>query len=193
MKGRKSVLLANLTLRASVNPCSATYQRCYSETPMIRCRSKGIDDLDALKIQYWNNSSIFIKSGYPVAVIIPTKTEIDWLITPSEEEKTIVELASSSEHNKDWSVITIPNPSNYLNHVLYFVCHLDNDNILQDIENVLSLTPRVTDELADSLEKLQNAKAPTTVGDWKMVVVNPDQKVDTPMEIGQMTEASKGA
>ncbi len=85
---------------------------------MIRCRSNGIDDLGALRIQYWDNSSLFIKSGYPVGVIIPTETDVDWLITLSKDEKTIVELASSSEHNKNWSIITIPNPSNYLNHIL---------------------------------------------------------------------------
>ncbi len=93
MEGRKSGLLANLTLTVSVKPCSATYQRCYLETPMIRCRSKGIDDLGALRIQYWDNSSLFIKSGYPVGVIIPKETDVDWLITPSEDKKTIVELA----------------------------------------------------------------------------------------------------
>ncbi len=194
MEGRKSGLLANLTLTASVNPCGATYQRCYSETPMIRYRSKSIDDLGVLRIQYLDNSSLFIKCGYAVGVIIPTETDVDWLITPSVDEKTIVELASSSEHNKNWSVITIPNPSNYMNHELYFVGHLDNDNILQDISNVLPpLTPGVTDEPADSLEKLGKATAPTEVGDLKMVVFKPDQQVDTPMEIGQMTEASKGA
>ncbi len=69
--------------------------------------------------------------------------------------------------------------------------HLDNYNILQDIGNVLP--PHVTDELADSFEKLSNAKAPTMVGDLKMVVVKLDQQVDTPMEIGQTTETSKGA
>ncbi len=118
MEGRKSGLLANLKLTASVNPYSATYHRCYSEMPMIRCRSNGIDDLGALRIQYWDNSSLFIKSGYPVGVIIPTETDVDWLITLSKDEKTIIELASSSEHNKNWSIITIPNPSNYLNHIL---------------------------------------------------------------------------
>ncbi len=71
--------------------------------------------------------------------------------------------------------------------------HLDNDNILQDSGNVLPLlTPRVTDELADSFEKLSNATGPTTVGDLKIVIVKPDQQADTPMEIGQNTEASKG-
>ncbi len=85
-EGNKSGLLRNLAWMASVNPCSATYERCYSEAPMIRCRSKDIDDFGALRIQY----SLFMKSGYPAGVIIPTETEIEWLITPSEDEKTII-------------------------------------------------------------------------------------------------------
>ncbi len=175
MEGRKSGLLANLILTASVNPCGATYQCCYSETPMIRCRSKGIDDLSTLRIQYWDNSSLFMKSGYPVGVIIPTEIEIEWLITPSEDEKTLVDLASSSKHNQYWSVLTIPNTSNYLNHKLFFVGHLDNDNILQDIGNVLSLKPRVTDEQLEVLfEKLRNANARIINSNMKMVVINPN-------------------
>ncbi len=55
------------------------------------------------------------------------------------------------------------------------------------------LPSHVTDELANSYEKLGNAKATTMVDDLKMVVVKPDQQADTRMEIGQMTEASKGA
>ncbi len=68
---------------------------------MNGCRSKGIDDFGALTILYWDNSSLFMKSGYPVGVIISTDTEIDWLITPSEDEKTIIDLAFSSEHDTD--------------------------------------------------------------------------------------------
>ncbi len=59
--------------------------------------------------------------------------------------------------------------------------HLDNDNILQDIENELQMTPGVTDELADSFKKLGNVKAPTKLGDFKMVVVKSNQQIDTPM------------
>ncbi len=91
-------------------------------------------------------------------------------------------------------MITIPNPYNYLNHELYFLGHLDNDNILQGIGKVLPLLPPgVTDELADSFEKMGKATAPTMVCDLKMVIIKPDQQADTLMEIGQTTEASKGA
>ncbi len=77
MEGRKSSSLAKLTLTVAVNPCSANYQRCYSETPMIMGRSKCIDDLGVLRIQYWDNSTLFIKSYYPMGVIIPIDTEVN--------------------------------------------------------------------------------------------------------------------
>ncbi len=41
--GMSSGLLLNLTLMESFYPCGATYQRCFSETPMIRMMSRGID------------------------------------------------------------------------------------------------------------------------------------------------------
>ncbi len=163
---RESGLLANLIMMASVYPCAATYKRCYSEVPMVRLRSKRIVDNRALKFQYWGNSFLFMQNGYHVRVIIPTETEIEWLATPSEEEKTIVELAMSNESNE--------NPRYYLNHELYFMGHLDKDNIPLDITNMLSLTPQVSEELANSFSQLGNAKAPTPVGDLKMVVVNPN-------------------
>ncbi len=47
--------------------------------------------------------------------------------------------------------------------------------------------------LANSFEKLGNANAPITKDDMKIVIVNPNQKDDTPMEIKQTTGASKGA
>ncbi len=59
-KGNKSGLLRELASRASTEPCAASYQHCYSETTMIRCQSKGIDDLSSLRIQYWDNSALFI-------------------------------------------------------------------------------------------------------------------------------------
>ncbi len=58
---------------------------------------------------------------------------------------------------------------------------------------MLSLTPPMSEELANLFSKLANAIAPTLVGDLKMVVVNPNQKADTLMEIGNMTVASQGA
>ncbi len=97
--------------------------------------------------------------------------EIEWLSSPSEEDKTIVELAMSCDNPYSWSMVSIPNPNHYPNHSLYFVGHLDSDNILQDIEQVL---PRVTKMLTDSFSKLGGNK-PTAV-------MNPLQEVNTQME-----------
>ncbi len=41
--GMSSGLLLNLTLMESFYPCGAAYQCCFSETPMIRMMSRGID------------------------------------------------------------------------------------------------------------------------------------------------------
>ncbi len=193
----KSGLLRNLALMASVSPCAATYQRCYSEVPMVRLRSSevpmvNIDDNSSLKFQYWDNLFLYMNNGHPVGVIIPTEIENEWLSTLSEEEKAIVKLALSID-SKHWSTLTLPNPSCYLNHELYFVGHLNSDNILQDIGNVLPLLTHGVTELADSFKKLGNTTASTMVGDLKIVVIKPDKQADKPMEIGQMTEASKGA
>ncbi len=40
MEGRKSGLLANLTMTASIYTCAANYQHCYSEAQIVRLRSK---------------------------------------------------------------------------------------------------------------------------------------------------------
>ncbi len=45
--GINSGLLVNLTSMASFYPCGATYRSCYSEAPMIRMMSKGINDLSS--------------------------------------------------------------------------------------------------------------------------------------------------
>ncbi len=93
-EGNKSGLLRKLAVSASTDSCGA------SEMPMIRCRSKGIDVLSSLRIQYWDTSALFMKSGNHVSIKVPTGSEIEWFISPLEVEKTIVDLASSSEHNK---------------------------------------------------------------------------------------------
>ncbi len=101
---------------------------------------------------------------------------------PSEEEKTIVEMAMSSDKLNDWSIITIPFPNHYDNHSLYFVGHLDSDNICQDIEKVL---PLVTEQLTASFSQLGST--------LKTVIINSLQEADTLMEIENTTDASKGA
>ncbi len=78
-EGNKSGLLGKLAVKASTDPCGASYQCCYSETPMIRCQSKSIDDFGSLKFQYWDNSTLFMKNGYPVSIKIPTDMDIDFV------------------------------------------------------------------------------------------------------------------
>ncbi len=114
---------------------------------MIRCKSNDIYDFGLLKLKYWDNSALLMNSGYPVGVMVGTLPETEWLTPPAEEEKTFVEQAMSTE-DKDWSALTIPSPVHYVNHKLFFVGHLDKDNIMPDI--VVVLPPLVTDELTDS-------------------------------------------
>ncbi len=52
--GLSSGLLVDLTSIASFESCGATYQHCYSVAPMIRMKSKGINDLSTLKLEYWD-------------------------------------------------------------------------------------------------------------------------------------------
>ncbi len=87
-----------------------------------------------------------------------------------------------------WCILTVPNPSNYLNIGLYFVGHLDNDNILKDIGRVIPLLPSVTDYLSKEFDKLGQATIPKIISELKMVVVNPPKEVNTPMEEGEVQE-----
>ncbi len=152
--GRKSGLITNLAAMMSVYPCGAIYQRCYTELPMFRIGSANIDDFSPLRIQYWDNSYLYVKSKYTVGVKVLTEVEIKWLLTPSEEEKTIVERAMSDEMNKVWDTITVPNPTLYINFGLYFDGHLDSNHMLPCISNVLQVLPKVTEEMADILKNL---------------------------------------
>ncbi len=47
-EGRKSGSLKNLVNMASLYPCGATYQCCYTELPMLRISSASIDDFSPL-------------------------------------------------------------------------------------------------------------------------------------------------
>ncbi len=111
---------------------------------MIRFGSTQIDDLCPMRIEYWDNLFLLAKDGYPVGVKIPTETDIEWLSSPQEEEKTILDNALDDEVKSVWGTITVPNPTHYLNIELYFICHLDSDNILQDMGRVVPLLPSVT-------------------------------------------------
>ncbi len=126
---------------------------------MMRFGSAIIDDLDSMRIQCWDNSFLIMKSGYLVGVKVLMETEIDWLSTPSKDEKIIVESANEDEKNLIWDTVIVPNQSNYINISLYFVSHLDSDILLESVGKVGPLKLEWTQELSDILEHLAHMKA----------------------------------
>ncbi len=63
IEGRKSMLLNSLRQMATFMPCASSYQRCFSEMPMIRLNSNDIDDFKPLKILYWDTSFLLVNEG----------------------------------------------------------------------------------------------------------------------------------
>ncbi len=112
-----------------------------------------------------------MKEGKPVGVKVLTESDIKWLTSPSVAEKTLVEKAMSTDKANDWNTVTVPNPNRYPSRELYFAGHIDSDLIIRVIENVLQ---QMTDMLNESLMKLGN--------EIKMVVMDPKQETDTPMD-----------
>ncbi len=100
------------------------------------------------------NSFLLRKDGYSVGVNIPTETNTEWLTSLQEEEKTILDNALDDEANSVSGTITIPNSANYLNIGLYFIGHLNSENILPDMERVVPLRPSEMDELMKEFGKL---------------------------------------
>ncbi len=122
---------------------------------------------------------------------IPTELDIDWFNSPTESDKAIIEKVSSSEHDAEWNILTILNPHHYLNHELFFMGHLDNDNILAEIETILRpLSHQVTDDLTDSFGNLGKA-GPIKAESVKLVDVMPEHQVESQMEMENKTEVSK--
>ncbi len=72
----------------------------------------------------------------------------------------------------DWAIVTVPNPTEYLNIHLYFKGHLDSD-VIKDVETPSDLT---TDKLADSFMKLGSQCAIVNVSSNK----EPELPMDTP-------------
>ncbi len=78
--------------------------------------------------------------------------------------------------------ITVPNPARYINIGLYFDSHLDSDNMQPQIDNMLQVTPKATNELDDIFNNLSHDSQPKILGDYEMKVVNPNQKANTLLE-----------
>ncbi len=118
IEGKKSMLLNSLRQVATFMPCAASYQLCFSEMPMIRLNSKDIDDFKPLKILYW--SFLLVNEGKPVGVKVPTDISVEWLDLHINAEKDLVERSRGMDLEIDWSIITVPNPTQFLNILLFF-------------------------------------------------------------------------
>ncbi len=94
-----------------------------------------------------------------------------------------------NEMNQVWDTIMVANPFRYINIGLYNDGHLDNNNMLSQIDNVLQVTPKSTNELGDILKNLGQESQPKPTDDFKIVVINPNQKVNTLMEVGEINKS----
>ncbi len=99
-----------LIKKAYVSQCSATYQWCYPEIPMLRHESCVISDLSMMRIRYWNNSILLINQGLPLAVKCPTDIKLDYLISEMEGEIFVLVVTKEEEVNITWDEMTIHCP-----------------------------------------------------------------------------------
>ncbi len=88
---RKCMLLSTLKNIANFYPCAASYQRCFSEMPMIRLNICNIDDFKPLKILYWDTSFLLINEGKSVGIKAPTEISAEWLDSHIYAEKDLVD------------------------------------------------------------------------------------------------------
>ncbi len=79
----------------------------------------------------------------------------------------------------DWGIITVPNPTQFLNILLFFKGHLDND-LIKDVE---TLTDPTTDKLADSFMKVGSQ--------CTIVNVSSDKEAELPMDTAKPATVSK--
>ncbi len=152
IEGKKSMLLNSLRQMATFMCCAASYQRCFSETPMIRLNSNDIDDFKPLEIRYWDTSFLLINKGKPTGVKVPIVISVEWLESCVDAEKDLVERSKCIDLEIDWGIITVPNPTQFLNIHLFFKGHLNSD-LIKDLETP---TDPTTDKLADSFMKLRS-------------------------------------
>ncbi len=86
------------------------------------------------------------------------------------------------------NILVVPNPVNYLNIELYFAGHLNSNNIVPDMGRFVSLKQSATEELSVEFDKPIQMTIPKHVTDFKMVVTDPPQDVNTPMEEGEIQQ-----
>ncbi len=119
LEGRKSMFLSNLITQANFLPCAATYQCCFTETPMIRLHCPNIDDFKLLKILYWNTSFLLVNEGKPVRIKIPTEISVEWLDSRKDNEKDLVDRSKCMDLDSDWAIVTTE-PNRILEHTFVF-------------------------------------------------------------------------
>ncbi len=109
------------------------------------------------------------------------------------DELIVLNKAKTEEAKMVWNILMIPNPSQYLNLGLYFVGHLDNDNLLEQMGRVVPTPLSRTDELANQFAKLSKGPPKPILPVYQMVVVDPSQEVNTPMEEGELPQTLTGS
>ncbi len=155
---KKSDLLTNLISRAYVSHCGATYQRCHPKAPMLMLESCTFHDLSSIRIRYWDNSILLVNRGLPLAAKCPTDIKMDWLAIKLEDDKLVSVTTQTEEATLSWDELIVPCPRQYVNSILYYIGHLDDDRIVSgnvtsenDDDNASSAS-----DLARKLELLKN-------------------------------------
>ncbi len=146
---------------------------------MIRLNSNDIDDFKPLKILYWDTSFLLVNEGKPVGVKVPTEISVEWLDSRIDAEKDLVERSKCMDLEIDCGIVTVPNPTQFLNILLFFKGHLNCD-LIKDVDTP---TDPTTDKLADSFMKLGSQCA--------VVNVSSDKEPELPMDMAKPATVSK--
>ncbi len=77
-----------------------------------------------------------------------------WLSTDKVDELIVLDKAKTEVAKTVWNILTIPNPSEYLNIGLYFVGHLDNAKIFERMGLFIPPPPSTMDELPKQFAEL---------------------------------------
>ncbi len=95
---------------ATFLPCAASYQQCFSETPIIRLNSNDTNNFKPFKILYWETSFLLVNDGKRVGVKVPTDISVECLDLCINAAKDVVERSKCMDLEIDWGIVTVPNP-----------------------------------------------------------------------------------
>ncbi len=129
-----------------------------------------------------------VKDGYPIALKIPSESKFEWLTTTMTDELIILNVAKTKVNKRVWSTITVLKPTEYINLGLYFLGHLDSDLILECMLQFCPPLKSETDVLAKKFENLITPPPKPVMPEFKIVVMDPLQAVNTPMEEGELKQ-----